>query len=263
MQQSGFTCNEIDEICAEWSAPEYVVTEDGEAWYWRFPGHDLPVADNLSELFIAALQLKPLPVFSHPPPQPSVPVAGELPPLPNDEELVRIVNKVFPSDPGFLRTKWKDGIDIEVPTANCCEFVLRVTKPVRDQLLQSQRELQEAREEIERLKEAMRVGQLTARMEEDWGASRWKRLFDGKPYTPTVLRKYEARADVNVRRLLEQYAGTEVADVIASLVHGECVSAETEHYLNGDWKARAERLESENAVLKSTLATSPRRSLSE
>lgn len=53
-----FSCLQIDDICCEWGAPEYVMTDDGEAWYWRFPGHDLPVADNLSELLIAALQLK-------------------------------------------------------------------------------------------------------------------------------------------------------------------------------------------------------------
>lgn len=58
--RDGFSALEVDEICCEWGPPEYVATDDGEAWYWRFPGHDLPVADNLSELFYAALQLKPL-----------------------------------------------------------------------------------------------------------------------------------------------------------------------------------------------------------
>jgi len=57
--------------------------------------------------------------------------------LPNDDELIKIVREVFPHDPGFLRTSWKDGIDIEVPTVNCNLFVLRVTKVLRDQLTQS------------------------------------------------------------------------------------------------------------------------------
>ncbi len=48
---------EIDELCCEWGPPEYVATDDGEAWYWRFPGHDLPVADDLGELLLAARQL--------------------------------------------------------------------------------------------------------------------------------------------------------------------------------------------------------------
>ena len=52
-----FSSLEIDELCCEWGSPEYVMTDDGEAWYWRFSGHDLPVADNLSELFKAAQQL--------------------------------------------------------------------------------------------------------------------------------------------------------------------------------------------------------------
>ena len=50
---------EIDELCCEWGAPEYRQTDDGEAWYWCFAGHDLPVADNLSELFYAARRLAP------------------------------------------------------------------------------------------------------------------------------------------------------------------------------------------------------------
>jgi hypothetical protein len=47
----------VDEVCCEYGPPEYRMTEDGEAWYWCFAGHDLPVADNLSELLIAAAQL--------------------------------------------------------------------------------------------------------------------------------------------------------------------------------------------------------------
>lgn len=49
---------DIDEICCEWGPPEYVMTDDGEAWYWRFAGHELPVANNLSELFRAAIDLE-------------------------------------------------------------------------------------------------------------------------------------------------------------------------------------------------------------
>jgi len=47
----------VDEVVAEWGQPLYSMTEDGEAWYWCFADHDLPVADNLSELLVAAAQL--------------------------------------------------------------------------------------------------------------------------------------------------------------------------------------------------------------
>lgn len=50
----------IDEVCCDFGAPEYRMTEDCEAWYWCFPGHELPVADNLSELFVAASQMTAL-----------------------------------------------------------------------------------------------------------------------------------------------------------------------------------------------------------
>ena len=52
-----FTCDEIDELCCECGEPRYVQTEDGEAWFWKFEGSDLPVADNLAELLLAARQL--------------------------------------------------------------------------------------------------------------------------------------------------------------------------------------------------------------
>ena len=48
------SCDEIDELCCELGAPEYRQTDDGEARYWCFSGRDLPVADTLSELLIAA-----------------------------------------------------------------------------------------------------------------------------------------------------------------------------------------------------------------
>jgi len=47
----------VDEVCCEYGPPEYRMTEDGEALYWCFPGHELPVADNLSELLLAGAQL--------------------------------------------------------------------------------------------------------------------------------------------------------------------------------------------------------------
>lgn len=47
----------VDEIVCEYGPPIHRETEDGEAWYWCFDGHDLPVADNLSELLVAAAQL--------------------------------------------------------------------------------------------------------------------------------------------------------------------------------------------------------------
>lgn len=49
---------EIDERCCELGAPEYVKTDDGEAWYWRFSGSELPVADTLAQLLLAARSLK-------------------------------------------------------------------------------------------------------------------------------------------------------------------------------------------------------------
>jgi hypothetical protein len=49
-----FSYDEIGEWCCELGAPEYVRTDDGEAMYWRFSGSELPVADTLPELFLAA-----------------------------------------------------------------------------------------------------------------------------------------------------------------------------------------------------------------
>jgi hypothetical protein len=49
-----FSYEEIDEWCCELGAPEYRKTDDGEAWYWCFSGSELPVADTLAELFLAA-----------------------------------------------------------------------------------------------------------------------------------------------------------------------------------------------------------------
>jgi hypothetical protein len=49
-----FSYNEIDERCCELGAPIHLKTDDGEAWYWRFSGTELPVADTLAELFLAA-----------------------------------------------------------------------------------------------------------------------------------------------------------------------------------------------------------------
>lgn len=49
-----FTYSEINEICCEFGAPEYHKTDDGEAWYWCFNGRELPVADTLAELLVAA-----------------------------------------------------------------------------------------------------------------------------------------------------------------------------------------------------------------
>jgi hypothetical protein len=46
---------EIDELCCELGSPEYVKTDDGEQWYWRFSGAELPVADHLGELLLTAL----------------------------------------------------------------------------------------------------------------------------------------------------------------------------------------------------------------
>lgn len=57
-ESQGETWGQIDEIVSEWGAPKYVMTDDGEAWYWCFPGHELPVADDLSELFRAARDLQ-------------------------------------------------------------------------------------------------------------------------------------------------------------------------------------------------------------
>ena len=56
-EEKGITYCEIDELCCEWGAPKYVQTEDGEAWFWKFEGSDLPVADHLSELLWAARQI--------------------------------------------------------------------------------------------------------------------------------------------------------------------------------------------------------------
>jgi hypothetical protein len=53
-----FSYDEIDERCCELGAPEYVYTEDGEAKYWRFSDSELPVADTLAELLLAARSLK-------------------------------------------------------------------------------------------------------------------------------------------------------------------------------------------------------------
>lgn len=98
---SDFSCLVIDEICCEWGPPEYVVTDDGEAWYWRFPGHDLPVADNLSELFLAALQLKPLAVAT--PSQPEPVGTVELPPrVPTEEDFDVAMERLDPCSPNFV-----------------------------------------------------------------------------------------------------------------------------------------------------------------
>lgn len=82
----------------------------------------------------------------------------ELPPFPNDDELVRIAFEVFPDDPGFLRTVWKDGIDIQAPTVQYCELSLRLTKAVRDRLaaaLQKIEELQHLYDESMRVVSAL------------------------------------------------------------------------------------------------------------
>lgn len=78
---------------------------------------------------------------------PSTPRGVELPLMLSDEELVQIAVEVFPDDPGFLHTEWKDGIDIQVPTIKYCELSLRLTKSLREQLATAQ-------EEIARLKTA-------------------------------------------------------------------------------------------------------------
>jgi len=65
-----FSYDEIDELCCEFGQPQFVQTDDGEAWYWQFKGSDLPVADNLAELFNAARRLSPTRA-QPPPPSPA------------------------------------------------------------------------------------------------------------------------------------------------------------------------------------------------
>jgi len=48
---------EMDEVCCEYGAPEYVKTDDGEAWYWRFQYAELPVADHLSDLLRTGIEM--------------------------------------------------------------------------------------------------------------------------------------------------------------------------------------------------------------
>jgi len=53
--------SKLDEICCEWGPPEYVMTDDGEACYWRFAGHELPVGDNLGDIISFAASHSPTP----------------------------------------------------------------------------------------------------------------------------------------------------------------------------------------------------------
>lgn len=55
--QCSITFGQIDELVAEYGEPVYLQTDDGEQSYWKFRCAELPVADNLGELFVAALQM--------------------------------------------------------------------------------------------------------------------------------------------------------------------------------------------------------------